>query len=120
MWVHYNFDLDLQDGQWAEELCRSLLNGSRRIEVKRDFRAVVTGNVFVETRCRGRPSGLSTTEAEYWAFVLGRRVFFIPTVELRALLRFGEKARGGDNGTSEGVLLRVTRLVYQQVGGHPS
>jgi hypothetical protein len=113
--LHYNFDLDLQDGQWAEELCRGLLNGSRRVEVKRDFRAPSTGNVFVETRCRGRPSGISTTEAEYWAFTIGRRVLFIPTDELRALLPFGEKARGGDGGASDGVLLRLTRLVGQQI-----
>jgi hypothetical protein len=68
--VHYNFDLDLQDGQWAEELCRSLLNGSRRIEVKRDFRAVATGNVFIETRCRGRPSGISTPDLP-WLRIFG-------------------------------------------------
>lgn len=40
------------------------------VEVKEDFRVNDTGNVVVETRSRGKPSGLATTKADFWVFRL--------------------------------------------------
>ena len=40
------------------------------IEVKEDVRVLDTGNVVVETRSRGKPSALATTNATFWVFRL--------------------------------------------------
>lgn len=110
MWK--NFDLDLRDGLSGETLAKELLTYGLRIEVKTDFEFLKTGNVFVETHQYGRPSGVSTTEADYWAFVLGNVVVFIPTFELRELVKNGQSKKGvGDNGGFDGVLIRAYRLV---------
>jgi len=112
--MHFNFDLDLEDGKEGEEFVRQLLTGKFTIEVKRDFIAKNTGNVFIETHQYGRPSGINTSQAEYWAFVLERRVFIVPTDELRTMLPFGIKIAGGDDKEFDGVLLSKVRLMAQR------
>ena len=56
--------MDLLVGQVRERKLGELLEG-KGVEVKSDFMAQRTGNVFVEYRSRGKLSGISTTEAEY-------------------------------------------------------
>ena len=65
------FDIDLRRGLYGEGLLMDLLRkGNELIEVKTDYRAHETGNIAVELECRGKPSGLTTTEADYWAFII--------------------------------------------------
>ena len=112
--MNYKFDLDLRDGQWAEELVSDILSGAKTVEVKRDFLNRETGYVFIETHQNGRPSGILTTEADYWAFVvMNNRVLFVPTEHLRRMLPFGIPAKGGDGGRFDGVLLPLIRLARQ-------
>ncbi len=100
-----NFDLDLKDGEIAEEIVRRLL-GSKKVEVKWDKLAMFTGNLAIEIESRGKPSGLSTTEADWWCFVLGsdlskiKRFVFIETDELKQLAEMHPSVVGGDNNTS--------------------
>ncbi len=53
-----------------------LLTNGKTIEVKTDLKWKNTGNLYIETVCWSHnnsewyPSGISTTKAEYWAFVL--------------------------------------------------
>ena len=56
------FDLDLKFGHFGEDFVRDLQNGNTMIEVKteRDIWKT-TGNIAIEIRCNGRPSGISTT-----------------------------------------------------------
>ena len=78
-----DFKYDLEVGQVEEERLAHLLSGGK-IEVKRDFIAHKTGNVFVEYESRGAPSGISTTQADYWAFVLEyETVVIIPSNRLK-------------------------------------
>tara|TARA_Y100000310_G_C20514396_1_gene730458 strand:- start:414 stop:842 length:429 start_codon:yes stop_codon:yes gene_type:complete len=42
-----------------------------RIEVKRDIKSQETGNYVIETEFDGKPSALSTTEADYWVIFDG-------------------------------------------------
>ena len=42
-----------------------------KIEVKQDKKSNYTGNFVVETEFNGKPSGVSTTEADYWVFYDG-------------------------------------------------
>ena len=106
-----DFKYDLEVGQLYEKWLGDLLE-SKTIEVKRDFMASQTGNVFVEFFCRGKPSGISTTEAEFWAFILAdKTVVLLPTERLKVLAReahkAGQIAKGGDSGASKGVLVAL-------------
>lgn len=80
-----DFDLDLSVGHEGEALVQELLTGGQTVEVKRDLRWKETGNVYIETVCWSHnksewyPSGLSTSKAAYWAFVLETNVFLVPT-----------------------------------------
>ena len=109
-----NFKYDLEVGQAAEKEVGDML-ANQKIEVKLDKRAVETGNIYVEYESRGKPSGVSRSEAEHYCFVVGKLKLFIPTDRLKELIEplKGTKydKRGGDNNTSKGVLLKLTTLV---------
>ena len=84
-----DFDLDLSVGHDGEALVQSLLTGGKTIEVKTDLRWKDTGNLYIETVCWSHnnnewyPSGLSSTKAKYWAFVLEGAIFMVLTDTLR-------------------------------------
>jgi len=114
-----DFRWDLKVGQLHEKWLGELLENVP-IEVKRDFRASQTGNVFVEFFSRGKPSGIATSEALYWAFILGEQtVVLLPTEKLKVLAREAYKddhiVKGGDANTSQGVLISVERLVRDAI-----
>lgn len=77
------FDIDFAYGAegeaWITAVGRGAGNG--KTEVKRDGRALDTGNLYVEFACRRRdgwaPSGIRSSEAESWVFVLGDSGFAI-------------------------------------------
>ena len=114
-----DFRWDLEVGQIAERWLGGILN-SNTIEVKRDFAASRTGNVFVEFSCRDKPSGIATTLATHWAFVLDdETVVLLPTEKLKVIAREAYRKRGtfrgGDSNASLGVLIRVERLVNHAI-----
>lgn len=41
-----------------------------QIEVKEDFKSEHTGNIAIEYRCRGRDSGIKSTAATHWVYIL--------------------------------------------------
>ena len=79
-----DFDLDLSVGHEGESLVNQLLTNGKTIEVKTDLKWKNTGNLYIETVCWSHnnsewyPSGISTTKAEYWAFVLEGTVLIVP------------------------------------------
>lgn len=107
------FDLDLRDGEDAENrLLEVIRSGNGLVEVKSDKMARGTGNVFVETEYRGQPSGLTSTEADWWAIEVQDDVFVLMKTErLRELARRFRLTEGGDNDWSRGRLVPVARLV---------
>ena len=64
-----NFEFDLQVGQHGENIFADLLTG-KKIEVKTDFIASRTGNLYVEFECWGKRTGLATTKADFWVFLI--------------------------------------------------
>ena len=109
-----DFKYDLEVGQVEERWLAQLLSGGK-IEVKRDFLAHRTGNVFVEYNSRGKPSGISVSQADHWAIILDEEtVVIIKTDRLkdkcREQFRRGNITSGGDSDTSMGVLLPVSLL----------
>lgn len=71
------FDIDFAEGwqaeKWVGDIREAMKFGS--IEVKCDGKASETGNVYVEYQCKKQagwePSGLATSEAYLWVFVIG-------------------------------------------------
>lgn len=126
----YRFDLDLPKGRIAEDLLREILCGGSgtKVEVKRDFKVSETGNVAIEYQSRGHNSGISTSEAEWWALALSGPAYdgdedkpeVIVLIKRKRLKRILRNLRdsgslrcapGGDDGTSNMALLPATRLI---------
>lgn len=108
--MEYNndFRFDLMLGQIYEEQLGELLN--QKIEVKRDYKCLETGNIYVEYESRGKLSGLSTTQANYWCYWFSEEhCVLIKTDRLKEMCRkyLGTERdkRGGDANTSKGILL---------------
>jgi hypothetical protein len=110
-----NFDIDIEYGRQGENYLLDILE-TKRIEVKTDRIAHITGNVAVEYRYKGRPSGISTTEADYWAFLLYdmTTIIMVPTDKLKAIAREKYKqdqiTLGGDENASEMILIPINEL----------
>ena len=79
------------------------------IEVKHDRLAAQTGRIAVEIGHRGQPSGLLTTQATWWAIVVGREAMLLRTETLRRCVMSGRYAtrQGGDRMASELVLVPI-------------
>ena len=87
--MKYNNDFrhDLEVGQLGEKLLADILE-NRTIEVKKDLKAMQTGNVFIEYSSRGKRSGLSTSQADWWALIVSEEVIkLVKTDYLKELCR---------------------------------
>ena len=83
-----------------------------RVEVKRDLLAAKTGNVAIEVKHNGQPSGIVTSNASYWAILLEGDLVIIRTESLRAAVsrgRFSER-HAGDNRASTVCLIPIEKL----------
>lgn len=118
------FDIDLEYGRQGELFIGSVVEALKadRIEVKRDGKFARTGNLYVEFECRNRgqwrDSGLKTTDAALWAFVLGDSglAIIVPTELLKEVCRLryhaGHVAEETDGSNpTRGVLLPVQYLM---------
>lgn len=132
--MKYNSDFryDLRVGQAGEHIVGQLMSDST-VEVKMDFGVYRTGNFYIEYESRGKPSGIATSEADYWVLIAaseyGQRhrkkestveeediMYFItiPTERLKHLCRTRAKRTavpGGDEDTSLGVLIEAIKLL---------
>ena len=113
-----NFDYDLVIGQEGEKLIDHIFKNCK-IEVKRDFWTGTTGNIAVEFASRGKPSGISKTKSDYYAFILAEQfkdevIIFIKTKRLKEIAReYYIKAsvkEMGDDKTSLSVLIPIKEL----------
>ena len=112
------FDIDLEYGKVFEQKVADMLQ-NKKIEVKteRDMWKS-TGNIVVEFESRGRPSGIASTEAEYWFhnLAIGEDIVMtlvFPTKTLRNYIANNNPrmVRGGDNNTSRLYLIKLQELV---------
>jgi len=83
-------------------------------EVKADRLAHKYGmnTMFIEYECSGIPSGISSTEADYWFYFMVRpngtsRRFLIPTRELKEACANSPSKSGGDGWRSKGYIVQV-------------
>ncbi len=109
-----DFDLDLTTGIQREQSLSNILSLTT-VEVKTDFMANFTGNIAIEYISRGKPSGISVTKAEHWAFILPEKgIIIIETERLKRIARkYYKKGRvkdGGDLDSSKLVLIPIKEL----------
>ena len=122
------FDIDLAFGESRESAFTKAIQNAC-VEHKSDQKARFTGNVAIEIRQKGRPSGLSTSVAPWYVLeVEDDRWVLIRTSLLRELVRKIHSERGskmgGDNNNYEMVLVPVEMLTRPivpetQAGGTP-
>ena len=117
--MEYNndFKYDLKLGQKGENLLAKILKAKGdTVEVKTDFRALETGNLFIEYESRGKKSGIAISEAVWYSFVLSNSIIItITTEKLKEICREYHQTkrdiRGGDENTSKGILLPIDRIL---------
>ena len=112
------FDIDLKFGESFEySLARILSLGKIEVKKERD-KWKKTGNIAIELMNQGTLSGLTVTEAEWWAHILSYKnkiesVILIPVPKLKQLVKklvSKGKAKivmGGDNNCSELALVQI-------------
>jgi len=118
---HSGFGYDLKYGKFREQAFWNILVKAdvycKRIECKSDRRAIKTGNVFIEYRQHGRPSGIAITKADYWALEYSKNCWiFLPTMVLKEICKKAyrdkrQRVKGGDNKKFDGILIPLEWLV---------
>lgn len=131
--AHYSFKEDLSHAKRVENdlaglLCRrgrvlwcganddkrwdieaNMSDGTvKTIEVKNDMLYERTGNIGVEFSSWGKPSGILTTEADWWCFALYDGYWLVPTLKLKELVSkrmWHRVAVGGDPGSDTAMYL---------------
>ena len=119
--MEYNSDFryDLKFGVVEGESWFHNIVSNSKVEVKTDRLTEKTGNVYIEYESRGKPSGIVTSQADYWVYKVSEgRAIIIEKEELKRKLRElvkNKKARmgvkGGDNNTSLGILVNIKELI---------
>lgn len=113
-----NFDIDLLRGLNGEVQALDVLTG--KLEVKTDYKAYKTGNIAIEIECNGKPSGLSTTEANWWLFNIRipseePMLLIISRRRLRKIAQMhmhrGNVMMGGDKKASKLVLVPIQEII---------
>ena len=116
------FDLDLRFGKLGEDFVKDMQVGNKKIEVKteRDIWKT-TGNIAIEMRYKGSPSGISTTESNLWVHLLsykgvieGGFMFNVDLLKekIKKLHKEGDlkMVMGGDDNMSQMALLPIKEL----------
>ena len=113
---------DMLYGKIGEEFTQQLFEGNTKVEVKteRDIWQT-TGNIAIEMRCKGKPSGISTTESSVWIHLLSKKgvikggfVFKVDQLrgKIKNLHNEGKLkiVMGGDDNASQMALLPIKEL----------
>jgi hypothetical protein len=91
-----DFDIDVKRGEVGEDLTAGILGEIDTVEVKTDYRASETGNVYIEVYSYRKSdksdlklSGISSSKANWWSFASpnGNGLVIIRTKDLRELVR---------------------------------
>ena len=126
-----SFFTDLEFGQTSEDILRHTLKlhgyDSKaindhscdieyqvKVEVKTDREWRRTGNVAIEYKYKGEPSGISTTQAHIYVYVLDgiSSMWYVQTDALRAYLKniTAKRVKGGDDNMSDLILLTLSQF----------
>ena len=111
------FDLDLKYGQMREQKVHDMFfNKKFEIKSERDWWQK-TGNIAIEVECYDKPSGISTTEADYWMHILtdgddeyGILIFKTSTIKKLVKKYKNKSVYGGDHRKSRFILVPLKQL----------
>ena len=116
-------DQDMSFGHKGEETVRLMLQEGQKIEVKTE-RDVwkKTGNMAIEYKFKGEPSGIAHTKADWWFhnFVYQDKLVFtlvFKTDDLKEKIRslwsskIIRKIKGGDGNNSSLLLIPINKLI---------
>ena len=131
--AYYNFDKDLKDGQEAENQAIELIikkynlvkedilicntkeydfkvnSRNETYEVKNDLMAEKTGNIAIEYESRGKNSGITTTQANFWIYKFAGLFLLLKTEKIKEELfknnNYSRKVTGGDDGSNTKMFL---------------
>lgn len=87
-------------------------------EVKTDLMCGSTGNFALEYECRGKPSGIVTTEADYWIYKLDDGFYLISVERLKYLIdeaKYFRMVSGGDRGSNTKMFLFKLPLMKEEM-----
>lgn len=122
-----NFDIDLNFGKIGENKVVNMFEGNGSIEVKTERGSwQKTGNIAIEVKYKGKPSGLSTTKAKTWIHllsqdlnILGGFIFEVNKLKKRVkdltILKRARIVKGGDNNDSTIVLLPIKEMFNYEI-----
>ena len=118
------FDLQLSQALQAERRLGEIFTASKieKIELKTEtWQWEQTGNICVEYRFNGKPSGIAATQADYWVHELRRDnetlcYLMFPMDRFKKVAKhfydIGYKRdKSGDNGKSEVVLIPLNEVL---------
>jgi len=117
------FDIQLEASLAHERAFGKLMEAGKivKIELKSEtWQWEQTGNICIEYRQNGQPSGIATTEADIWVHELrrddGTIVYLLFPIDrlkslARAAYRAGRHRKGGDGGRFEVLLLKLSDIL---------
>ena len=113
------FDVDLEFGKQWEEHIDDVFSGATKCEVKTERdKWASTGNICIEIESYGKPSGLTSTEAEVWVHNLVKDnelccSLMFNTDKLREVMKEMKPftVMGGDNNASKLYLVNISKLL---------
>jgi hypothetical protein len=115
------FDVDLEFGQQWEKHIDEMFSGAKTCEIKTERdKWASTGNICIEIESYGKPSGLTSTEAELWVHNLVKDgelccSLVFNTDKLRAVMEDMKPytVMGGDHKASKLYLVNIQKLLKQ-------
>jgi|TARA_R110002167_G_scaffold135170_2_gene321526 hypothetical protein len=118
--MKYNSDFkyDLKIGNDGERIVDEIFS-NKKLEVKRDSWVGRSGNIAIEFKSRNKPSGIVTTQADYWVFIFSREykdkvILIVETQRLKEVAReyakLGSIKEMGDDNTSMAVLIPIKEI----------
>ncbi len=113
------FDVDLEFGKHWEEHIDEVFSGAKTCEVKTERdKWASTGNICIEIESYGKPSGLTSTEADLWVHNLVKDnelccSLMFNTNKLRRVMEEMKPftVMGGDNKASKMYLVNIAKLL---------
>ena len=117
------FDIDLEYGTIREDKISDMLT-NKKIEVKSERGMwMKTGNICIEYESYGKPSGIITTEADFWFHnlciednIFCTFIFDVPKLkQLIEKLDFKKSVSGGDHNASRMWLVNIRKLFTSDV-----